>query len=98
MIRFGITILDKPRKDNVVIDFLSRLTVDDDCMSVEDSFPYEYIFAISAYSLRYADIANYLVAQRFTQHLSSRERKRIVQQSAIYSWVEGYLYYIGSDQ
>ena len=43
---FDITIVGKLRKDNVVVDFLSRLTIDDSCTPTEDSFPDEYIFAI----------------------------------------------------
>ena len=35
---FDITILDKTGKDNVVAGFLSRLTIDNECMHVDDSF------------------------------------------------------------
>jgi hypothetical protein len=37
---FDITIVDRPGKENVVVDFLSRLTPDDDT-PVDDSFPDE---------------------------------------------------------
>jgi len=63
---FDITIVDKPRKDNAVADFLSRLTIDDSCTPTEDYFPDEYLFAISTYSPWYADIANYHFAGKFT--------------------------------
>lgn len=82
---FYITILDKPRKDNVVADFLFRLTISDDCTATEDSFPDEYIFSISTYSPWYVDIANYLAAGKFLHQLSSKERREIIQQSATYS-------------
>jgi len=59
---FDITIVDKPRKYNVVADFLSRSSIDDNFIPTEDSFPDEYLFAISTYSPWYADIANYLAA------------------------------------
>ena len=59
---FDITILDKPGKDNVVVDFLSRLTISDDYTATEDSFPDEYLFSISTHSPWYADISNYLAA------------------------------------
>ena len=62
---FYITILDKPKKYNVVVDFLSRLTISDDCTATEDSFPNEYIFSISTHSPWYVDIANYLAVGKF---------------------------------
>jgi hypothetical protein len=54
---FDITIVDRPGKENVVADILSRLTLDD-YTPVDDSFPDEYLFAVSAHSPWYADIAN----------------------------------------
>jgi hypothetical protein len=94
---FDITIVDRPGKENVVADFLSRLTVNDD-NPVDDSFPDEYLFAVSAHSPWYADIANYLVAGKLPSHLSYREKKRIVHQSARYSWIGGYLFNTEPDQ
>jgi len=94
---FDITIVDNPGKDNVVADFLSRLTIDDNCTPTEDSFPDEYLFAISTYSLWYADIANYLAAGKFPQYLSSKEKRKIIQQSATYTWIDGNLYHTGPD-
>ena len=67
---FDITILEKPGNDNVVADFLSRLTIGDNCTPTKDSFLDEYSFSISTHSPWYADIANYLVAEKFQHHLS----------------------------
>jgi hypothetical protein len=94
---FDITIVDRPGKENVVADFLSRLTVNDD-NPVDDSFLDEYLFAVSAHSPWYADIANYLVAWKLPSHLSYREKRSIVHQSARYSWIGGYLFHTGADQ
>eukprot|EP00253_Pinus_taeda_P015881 PITA_15881 len=94
---FDITIVDRPGKENVVADFLSRLKTDND-IPVDDSFPDENLFAISTHSPWYADIANYLVAGKLPSHLSYREKRRIVQQSARYSWINGCLFYTGLDQ
>ena len=69
---FDITILDKPGKDNVVVDFLSRLTIGDNCTHTKDYFPDEYIFSISTHSPCHADIANYLSTGKFPRHLSSK--------------------------
>eukprot|EP00253_Pinus_taeda_P023260 PITA_23260 len=46
---FDITIVDRPGKENVVADFLSRLKTNEN-IPVDDSFPDEYLFAISAHS------------------------------------------------
>lgn len=94
---FYITIVDKPGKDNVVADFISRLTIDETCIPTEDSFLDEYLFAISTYSPWYADIANYLAAGKFPQYLSSKENRKIIQQSATYTWIDVNLYHIGPD-
>jgi hypothetical protein len=41
---FDITIVDRPGKENVVADFLSRLNINDDNSPVDDSFPDEHLF------------------------------------------------------
>jgi len=94
---FDITIVDRPGKENVVVDFLSRLTPDDDT-PVDDSFPDEYLFVVFAHSPWYADIANYLVAEKLPPHLFHREKRRIIHQSARYSWISGCLFHTGPDQ
>eukprot|EP00253_Pinus_taeda_P017045 PITA_17045 len=94
---FDITIVDRPRKENVVADFLSRLKTNEN-IPVDDSFPDEYRFAVSAHSPWYADIANYLVAGKLPSHLSHREKRKIIQQSARYSWISGCLFHTGIDQ
>jgi hypothetical protein len=66
---FDITIVDRPGKENVVVDFLYRLKPDDNT-PVDDSFHDEYLFAVSAHSPWYADIVNYLVAGKLPPHLS----------------------------
>lgn len=76
--------MDRPGKENVVADFLSHLKTDEN-VPVDDSFPDEYLFAVLAHSPWYADIANYLVAGKVPSHLSHREKRKIIQQSARYS-------------
>jgi hypothetical protein len=95
---FDITIVDRPGKENVVVDFLLRLHINDDNSLVDDSFPDEHLFAVSSHTPWYADIANYLVAGKVPPHLSPRERRKIIQKSARYSWIGGYLFYTGLDQ
>ena len=60
--QFHLTIIDKPGKENVDVDFLSRvnLSAGEEGM-VDDQLPDEHLFAISVLSPWFADIANYLV-------------------------------------
>ena len=76
---FNITIFYRQGKVNVVADFLSRLTNDDDDSLVKDSFPDEHLFTVSTYSPWYADIANYLDAGRLPTYLSKQGKRRIIQ-------------------
>ena len=94
---FDITIVDRLGKENVVTDFLSRIKTDDNT-PVDDSFPNEYLFAVSAHSSWYVDIANYLVAGKLPSHLSHWEKRKIIQQSAWYNWISGCLFHTGLDQ
>lgn len=43
---FDITIIDKYRKENVVSNFLSRLTTKTDDFLVDDAFSNEHIFVV----------------------------------------------------
>ena len=44
---FNITILDRPRRENLVFDFLSRINNDNgDPIHVDDSFKYESLFLV----------------------------------------------------
>jgi hypothetical protein len=45
--KFGLRILDKTQKKNVVVDLLSRLTNPTDEDTIDDRFPYEHLFTIS---------------------------------------------------
>ena len=45
----------------------------------------------------FADITNYLAVGRLPMHLSKQEKRRIIQQSARYCWIEGHLFYMGPD-
>ena len=62
--------------------FLSRFTNSDDNFPVEDSFPDENLFAVSAHSPWHAYVANYLAAGKLLAQMSKREKRKIIQQSA----------------
>ena len=58
---FNINIIDRPGKDNLVVDFLSRMIHLGDNAPVEDTFLDENLFAICTFTPWYADVANYLM-------------------------------------
>jgi hypothetical protein len=95
---FNISIIDKSGKENVVADFLSRLTNEGEAIPVEDNFLIEHLFTLSTNTPWFADISNYLAASRLPQHLSPKKRQRVIRQSAPYSWIEGYLFHTGQDR
>eukprot|EP00253_Pinus_taeda_P022552 PITA_22552 len=97
--QFDLTIINKPGKENVVADFLSRLDLPagEEGM-VDDQMPDEHLFSISVLSPWFADIANYLVSTQFPPHLSSKEKSRIVRKSAPFIWILGNLFKLGPDQ
>jgi len=97
--QFDLTIVDKPGKENVVADFLSRLDLPtSEEGTVDDQMPDEHLFAISVLSPWFADIANYLVSVQFPPHLSSKEKSIIMRKSASFTWIGGNLFKLGPDQ
>ena len=56
--------MDRPAKENQVVDSLSRLHTEGEDVPVFDDFPDEHLFAISIHVPWFAYIANYLVSGR----------------------------------
>jgi hypothetical protein len=79
---FDITIKDRPGRENIIADFLSRFPKTDDSLTTEDQFPDEHLFAVNRKPPWYVDVENYLEARRLPTHLSSKERRPIIQRSA----------------
>jgi hypothetical protein len=94
---FNINIIDRPSKDNLVVDFLSRMIHFGDNTPVEDNFPDENLFVISTFTPWYAYVANYLVIGKMPQKLSPREKHKVIQLSANYMWHDDCLYKKGPD-
>jgi len=67
---FNITIIDRLGRDNLVVDFLSRIIHTGDNALVDDNFLDENLFAISIYTPWYVDVATYLVTGKLPQNLS----------------------------
>jgi hypothetical protein len=84
---FNITVLDRPGKDNVVADFLSLIKNEDDDIPVDDSFLDEHLFSLSVNTPWFVDMENYMATRKLLSHLSPHEKRKIITQSANYSWV-----------
>ena len=67
---FDISIVDRPTEENVVVEFISQLTHNDDNLLVDESFPKEHLFTVSRYSPWYTNITNYLDVGKILAHLS----------------------------
>jgi len=92
---FNIIVLDRPRKQNTVADFLSRIENIKEDYPVEDKFPDEYLFSVTTQTPWFSYIANYLVTGKLPSHLFPREKRKIIQVSARYSWITNELYKTG---
>jgi len=90
---FNITIKDRPGKENLVADFLSRVPKTDDSTTVEDQFLDEHLFAVTIKKLWYTNFANYLAVGKLPKHLMSSERKLIVQHNIWFFWIKGCLFH-----
>jgi hypothetical protein len=90
---FNITILDRPGRENSVACFLSQIHNEEQSSLVDDDFHEEHLFVVSTNSLWFADVIDYLVIGKLTQHISPSENKRTIQHSASYSWVAGDLFW-----
>ena len=97
MQEFNITVLDRPRRENQVAEFLSRLNNSGEVVPILDNFPNEHLFSISFITPWYADIANYLSSGKLPPSMTSKEKKRSIKKSARHIWVNGDLLYIGYD-
>ena len=94
---FNITIVDRPGKENLVADFISQIPQDNNDISVNDNFPDKHLFAVVVKTPWFVDTTSYLATGRFPAHLSSPQKRRIVQQSAYYSWVGRDIFYTSYD-
>jgi hypothetical protein len=92
---FDISIIDKPGRENMLLTSSLGLPMKEKSIPMEDTFPDEHLFSLSTNTPWFADIANYLAAGRLPQHLSPKERQRVIRQSTTYSWIEGYSFILG---
>jgi len=55
---FNITIVDRPGKESLVANFMSRIQNEGNVHSVNNTFPDEHLFAISTHTPWFVDIVN----------------------------------------
>lgn len=82
---FNITIVDRPGKENLVVDFLSRINHGGETEPVNDDFLDEHLFALSVKTPWFVVLANYLTTRKLPQHLTSREKQKVIKQSVNYT-------------
>lgn len=70
----NITIVDRPGKENLVADFLSRINHGGKMNPTCDDFPNEHLFSLAIKSPWFVYLANYLTIGKLPQHLSPREK------------------------
>jgi hypothetical protein len=83
----NISILDRPGKENLVDDLLSRIKNECDYIPIDDSFLDEHLFSVSIDTPWFADMSDYLATSKLPSHFSPHEKSRIITQSDNYSWV-----------
>ena len=94
---FNITIIDRPGKENLVADFLSRIQYDDGAKHVDDAFPDEIFVVVSVQTSLFVYISNYLATGKLPNHLSPHKKRCIVVQRSNYSWVDNDLFRTSPD-
>lgn len=85
-------IVYKLGKENVVVDFISRLSHDINDEVVDDSFPDEHMFDVTIHTPWYVDLANYLIIGNLPQHFTPNEKARLIRKGS-FSWLGDYLYH-----
>lgn len=89
---FDITIVDKPGKDNVVADFLSRIVLKGNQEPVDITFLDEHLFAISIHPPWFSDLANYLVIGKYPNYFNPKQKKRLIHESSRFQWINNLLF------
>lgn len=100
---FDIEIRDKPGRENVVADHLSRLECGgDDCsIPIVENFPDEQLLAITSHGLPwYSNLVNYLASggSYIPEDLVYHEVRKLKRDASRFIWDDPYLWKEGKDQ
>lgn len=77
--------MDKLGKANLMVHFLSTLSIQSIDELVDNSFPDEHLFSLNMHTPWFADILNYLVRRKIPTHFSPREKRQLVHKCFPYS-------------
>jgi len=96
---FDITIKNKKGTENVVVDHLSRLTIDSrsDITPINDYFPDESLFYVSTMPW-FANIVNFLVSGQLSAHWSTQDKRKFLNEVKNFYWDDPYLFKYCPDQ
>lgn len=75
---FNINILDKPKKENAIVYFLSTIKNCDATIPIEDNFTDKHLFASSTKSPLFENIPNYLSIIKLTPELLAKDNKGLL--------------------
>ncbi len=93
---------DKPGKENLIADHLSRCFPEGMDKAVTDEtraeFPDEHLYAVDISRPWFADMVNYLAIGQFHGALEAHKKAKIIYDSKYYLWDDPYLWRRGSDQ
>jgi hypothetical protein len=93
--KFDIEIRDKNGSKNVVVDNLSRLTVDitEVATPISETLPDEQLMHI-AYNLApwFADIVNYLITNQMPLHWGRQDKIKFLSMVKTFFWDDPYLF------
>ena len=97
LIEFDYTIQYKPRKMNLQVDHLSRLSTETRIEEMDDEFLDGRLFAVQKVPLWYSYIAEFLSTQAFPTNLDRNERRKIRVNSTNFAIIANKLYQRGID-
>jgi hypothetical protein len=93
------TIKDKKGTENVVVDHLSRLTIDStsDITPIDDYFPNESLLSLS-FVHWFGDIINFLASEYLSAHWSTQDKRKFLNKLRNFYWDDPLLFKYFPDQ
>ena len=99
---FDLEIKDKPGRENLVADHLSRLEHGGDSSTIPliEHFPDEHLLRVDIETPWFADFVNYWASNCtfIPDHYDAHARKKFLHDARSYIWDDPYLWKVGKDQ